>query len=62
VRSNSVLLDDSFVPYPDQWAFFSSIQRVSCGALESLVGDARRRGDLIGMRIRLGENEGGPDP
>jgi superfamily II DNA or RNA helicase len=59
---NSVFLDDTFVPYPDQWAFLSSIQRASCAALESLVAEAQRKGDLIGVRISLGEDEDGPDP
>ena len=61
-EGNSVFLDDSFVPYPDQWAFLSSIQRASCATLESLVAEAQRKGDLIGVRISLGEDEDGPDP
>jgi superfamily II DNA or RNA helicase len=59
---NSVFVDDGIVPYPDQWAFLSSVRRMSAAAAESLVGEAQRRGDLIGVRISATEDDDAPDP
>ncbi|MGC9969684.1 MAG: DEAD/DEAH box helicase family protein [Bryobacteraceae bacterium] len=59
---NSVFVDDRIVPYPDQWAFLSSIRRISSAAVESLVAEAQRRGDLIGVRISATQDGDGPDP
>ncbi len=52
---NSVFVDDGIVPYPDQWAFLSSVRRMSSAAAESLVSEVQRRGDLIGVRISATE-------
>ncbi len=38
-RGNSVFLDDGLIPYPDQWAFLSTVPRIS----RSRVDRARRR-------------------
>ncbi len=61
-EGNSVFVDVSFVPFPDQWAFLSSIQRMNPSAVESLVAEAQRKGDLIGVRISLTDDEDTPDP
>lgn len=36
-KGNSVFVDDSFAPYTDQWAFLSSVQKVSCKKVRELV-------------------------
>jgi hypothetical protein len=59
---NSVFVDDRIVPYSDQWAFLSSVRRMSSAAAESLVAEAQRRGDLIGVRISATEDDDAPDP
>jgi superfamily II DNA or RNA helicase len=59
---NSVFVDESMVPHSDQWASLCSIRRMSSAAVESLVAEAQRRGDLIGVRISATEDEDGPDP
>jgi len=61
-EGNSVFVDDRMVPYPDQWALLSSVQRVSLPAVEALVAEVQRKGDLIGVRISVTEDEDGPDP
>jgi superfamily II DNA or RNA helicase len=61
-EGNSVFVDDTFVPFPDQWAFLSAIQRMSPSAVESLVAEAQRTGDLVGVRISLTDDEDAPDP
>ncbi len=48
---NSVFLDEQMGPYPDQWAFLSTVRKVGRTRLEELVRDAERRGRLVGVRL-----------
>jgi superfamily II DNA or RNA helicase/very-short-patch-repair endonuclease len=50
-RGNSVFLDEGLAPYPDQWAYLSTIQRVSRARVEVLVRDAERQGRVVGVRF-----------
>ncbi len=50
-RGNSVFLDANQAPYADQWAFLSSVGRIDRITVERIVGDAERRGRVIGVRI-----------
>ena len=55
---NSVFVDDAFRPFPDQWAFLSTLHRMSSEAAGELVSAAQSAGDLIGVRIsRDGDGE-----
>jgi len=54
---NSVFVDAEFRPYPDQWGFLASVERMSTGAVEAVVQEAQKRGDLIGVRISIAEDE-----
>jgi hypothetical protein len=50
-QGNSVFLDSELRPYPDQWRFLETVQRMPVAAAEALVMEAQRKGDLIGVRI-----------
>jgi len=50
---NSLFLDDSFEAHHDQWAFLSSIRRMSLDEVETIVDEARRRGRVIGVRMAV---------
>lgn len=50
-RGNSVFLDDSLVPYPDQWAFLSTVLRIGRSRVEAVVRDAERAGKIVGVRF-----------
>src|SRR5207253_5832825 len=52
-EGNSVFVDSEFRPYQDQWAFLASVERMSADAVEAVVREAQKRGDLIGVRISL---------
>ena len=52
-HGNAVFLNDQFIPYPDQWAFLASLQRVSRVQVESLVHDAESKGRVIGVRLAV---------
>ena len=43
---NSVFVDAEFRPRPDQWGFLASVERMSADAVNTVVLEAQRRGDL----------------
>ncbi len=59
---NSVFIDSDFKPYPDQWQFLSTIRRVPASVAEEIVAEAQRKGDLIGVRISIADDEEAQDP
>ena len=60
-EGNSLFLDENFVPYPDQWAFLSSIRRMSRQEVEMVVDKAEKLGELLGVRIPVtDENDDEP--
>jgi len=50
-NGNSVFVDDSISPYPDQWKLLASVQRVRADQVDCIVNDATRRGQVIGVRM-----------
>ena len=48
-------------PYPDPWAFLSSIRRLARPRIETIVGDAESRGRVIGVRFALSPDDE-PEP
>ncbi len=60
-NGNSVFLDDNLLPHSDQWAFLSSIHRMSRGQVEKVVGEAKKLRDLLGIRIPV-TDEGDDHP
>ncbi len=59
---NTEFLDDQMRPYPDQWAFLSTIRRMSWSAAEKLISEAQQDGDLIGVKLSSADDEDQPDP
>ncbi|MFH1739092.1 MAG: DEAD/DEAH box helicase family protein [bacterium] len=55
-HGNSLFLNDEFEPFDDQWAFLSSIRRMRSQELNVLVEEARREGQIIGVRMVLDED------
>ncbi|MDE0512556.1 MAG: DEAD/DEAH box helicase family protein [Gammaproteobacteria bacterium] len=49
-NGNSVFLNESFEPYRDQWAFLSTLSRLSLAKLMALVEVARRQDQVIDLR------------
>jgi superfamily II DNA or RNA helicase len=50
-RGNSLFLDESFVPYQDQWAFLSSLRRMNRREVETVVGEAEKQDEFLGIRL-----------
>ncbi len=58
---NSEFLNDEFQPYPDQWAFLSSIHKMEPAEVETVIREAERKGGTIGVRLALSD-ENADDP
>lgn len=54
---NTLFLNDNFNPFPDQWAFLSSISRLRKKEIENIVKRASREGKIIGARIPVVEEK-----
>jgi superfamily II DNA or RNA helicase len=60
-QNNSVFLDNHLNPYPDQWAFLSSIQKMAHQDLERIVKNVQDEGEITGVRaVVLDETENEP--
>jgi superfamily II DNA or RNA helicase len=59
---NSVFLDSKFLPYSDQWAFMSTISKMSPYEVEATVAKAMRRGEVVGIRMSEANGEADKDP
>jgi superfamily II DNA or RNA helicase len=54
---NSLFLDNNFVPYPDQWAFLSTVGRMAREEVEALVSRAVQRGRVVGIRMVITDGD-----
>ncbi len=54
---NSIFLDEDLVPYPDQWAFLSTIRRIDRSAVENIVCRAEAMDRVIGVRQALTDED-----
>jgi superfamily II DNA or RNA helicase len=61
-KGNSIFLNREFEPYPDQWMFLSSIERIQLEKLETIVQEAARNGTILGVRISLADEGVEEDP
>jgi superfamily II DNA or RNA helicase len=59
-KDNSVFLDDDLKPYDDQWAYLSTIARLSQTELLSIVAKAASGGEILG--VPLPSTEEGEEP
>jgi superfamily II DNA or RNA helicase len=53
----SVFLDDRLEPYPDPWAFLSTLSRLTRGQVEQRVQAAEARGRVLGVRFALTDED-----
>ena len=60
-HGNSVFIDKDLRPYEDQWAFLSSLPRLSADAVSEIVADAEFRGRVLGVRMPV-EDENADEP
>jgi hypothetical protein len=56
-RGNSVFVDDGLVPYPDQWAFLSTVDTISRSRVEAIVREAERSWQIVGVRFPTADED-----
>ena len=47
---NSIFVDENLSPYQDQWALLASMRKVGKKQVELIVGEAEKRGRIVGVR------------
>jgi superfamily II DNA or RNA helicase len=48
-QGNSVFVDETWTPFPDQWAFLASVGRMLHAEVEALAREAAEKGQVIGV-------------
>jgi superfamily II DNA or RNA helicase/very-short-patch-repair endonuclease len=61
-NGNSLFVDESLVPYADQWAFLNGIGRLPLSRLDQLVRVAEGCGRVMNVRFALPEEEADTQP
>src|ERR1700730_4251015 len=59
-KGNSVFVADDLRPYEDQWAFLSSMKRMSRVEVAGLVEQASNAGRIVGVRLPLDDDDEEP--
>jgi superfamily II DNA or RNA helicase len=54
---NTVFLNENFVPFPDQWAFLSSIHRMSREEVENIVREVECREGIYGVTMAMTDDQ-----
>ncbi len=57
---NTVFLDEAFVPFTDQWAYLTAIERVTHARVVELVDQATRESRILGVRVSEDADEPSP--
>jgi superfamily II DNA or RNA helicase len=60
-QGNSVFINDDLRPFNDQWAFLSSLPRMTAEAVSRLVNSAEARGRVLGVKMPV-EDENAEEP
>ena len=61
-EGNTVFVDPGLHPFPDQWAYLASLQRIPASVVERVAADALRGGQMLGVRTIGVEEEDSAAP
>ncbi len=59
-NGNSLFVDEGFEPWPDPWAFLSSLRRLSPAEASAIVDEAGRQGRVVGLRLPVDDEDEEP--
>lgn len=58
---NTLFLAESLSPYPDQWAFLSTVRKMKIEEVERIIRDSAKKDGIVGVRMSAtGEDEEDP--
>jgi hypothetical protein len=49
-QGNTLFVDQEWNPHDDQWAYLASVRRLEVATVDTLVAEASRRGQILGVR------------
>jgi superfamily II DNA or RNA helicase len=58
-NGNSIFVDEELRPYDDQWAYLSSLPRLSADTAFRIVGEAEQSGRVLGVRLPVDDEHAG---
>ena len=58
-QGNSVFVDDSFIPYLDQWAYLSTVKRIAPTDLKHLIEKAEQQNRILGVKLSIDDEKDG---
>lgn len=61
-KSNSVFVDDQFRPFRDQWAFLSSVKRLTADDVQAIVRKMFPSGDVLDIKYSASDYDEENDP
>jgi hypothetical protein len=61
-EGKSVFVNTDMEPHPDQWTVLQGVKRLRLSDLETLVAEAQKQGDIIGVRISAMDDADSPEP
>jgi hypothetical protein len=57
LNGNTLFLDANFEPLADQWAFLSTLRRMTLAEVTAIAEEAGRQGRVMGLRLPLDDDE-----
>ncbi len=61
-KGNSVFVDESFNPIPDQWAYLAGVERIPASLVERIAESGVSSGQVLGVRLGGMEEEDSAKP
>src|SRR3989338_2272172 len=55
--NNSVFIDENLNPYEDQWAYLTSLHKITRSQIEEIVVQAEAKGRIVGVRLDIQEED-----
>ena len=59
-QGNSVFVDDNFMPYPDQWAYLSTVKRITPVELSQLIDNAEHQNRILAVKLPIDDEDSEP--
>jgi superfamily II DNA or RNA helicase len=61
-NGNTIFLNDNFLPYPDPWEYLSSVRRMTRQEIQTIIDNASKNDEIIGLRLPTFEDNENDKP